>query len=118
MSEVYVSGGHRGWLRALPGRPVFVGYPAAFDFMFVHWYMVHFTGGDPFGHQALDLKTYAMARLGTEFKGTVKGEMPKSWFDGERHTHVAVEDARSQGRLFFKIRKSLELKVGRGRNAD
>ena len=23
------------WLEALPGRPVFVGYPAAYDFMFV-----------------------------------------------------------------------------------
>src|SRR6516164_7639090 len=26
------------WLEALPGLPVFVGYPAAFDFMFVYWY--------------------------------------------------------------------------------
>jgi len=24
------------WLKALPGRPVFVGYPAAYDFMFVY----------------------------------------------------------------------------------
>ncbi|MBI4204679.1 MAG: exonuclease, partial [Betaproteobacteria bacterium] len=27
------------WLKALPGKPVFVAYPAAFDFMFVHWYL-------------------------------------------------------------------------------
>ena len=25
------------WLKALPGEPVFVAYPAAFDFMFVCW---------------------------------------------------------------------------------
>ena len=32
------------WLRALPGKPVFVGYPAAFDFMFVYWYLLRFAG--------------------------------------------------------------------------
>src|SRR3954453_17684332 len=26
------------WLKALPGKPVFVGYPAAYDFLFVYWY--------------------------------------------------------------------------------
>jgi len=45
---------------------VFVGYLAAFDFMFVHWYLVRFTGSSPFSHSALDIKTYAMALLGTE----------------------------------------------------
>jgi len=25
------------WLKALPGKPVFVGYPAGFDFLFVYW---------------------------------------------------------------------------------
>src|SRR6187402_3627475 len=30
------------WLEALPGPPVFVGYPAAFDFMFVYWYLIRF----------------------------------------------------------------------------
>ena len=25
------------WLKALPGSPVFVAYPAAFDFLFVYW---------------------------------------------------------------------------------
>jgi hypothetical protein len=27
-----------GWLKALPGKPVFVGYPTGFDFLFVYWY--------------------------------------------------------------------------------
>src|SRR5437016_13989158 len=30
------------WLKALPARPVFVAYPAAFDFMFVYWYLIRF----------------------------------------------------------------------------
>lgn len=49
------------WLKKLPGKPVFVGYPAAYDFMFVYWYLIQFTGESPFSHSALDIKTYAMA---------------------------------------------------------
>jgi hypothetical protein len=43
------------WLKNLPGKPVFVGYPAAFDFMFVNWYLVRFTGESPFSHAALEV---------------------------------------------------------------
>lgn len=32
------------WLKKLPGKPVFAGYPAAFDFMFIYWYLIRFTG--------------------------------------------------------------------------
>jgi hypothetical protein len=32
------------WLKALPGKPVFVGYPAGFDFLFVYWYLICFAG--------------------------------------------------------------------------
>jgi hypothetical protein len=45
------------WLKTLPGRPVFVGYPAAFDFMFVYWYLIRFAGVSLFSHSALDIKT-------------------------------------------------------------
>src|SRR5205807_1607558 len=32
------------WLNQLPGKPVFVAYPAAYDFMFVYWYLIRFAG--------------------------------------------------------------------------
>ena len=35
------------WLKDLPGRPVFVGYPASYDFMFVYWYLMRFAGNVP-----------------------------------------------------------------------
>src|SRR5580700_3082591 len=38
------------WLEQLPGSPVFVGYPVAYDFMFVYWYLIRFTGKSPFSH--------------------------------------------------------------------
>ena len=92
---------YRDWLDALPGRPVFVGYPAAFDFLFVYWYLIRFAGSSPFSHSALDIKTYAMALLGTDYRATAKRTMPRSWFDGTtRHSHVALDDALEQGALF------------------
>jgi hypothetical protein len=45
------------WLQALPGKPVFVAYPAAYDFMFVYWYLIRFAGESPFSHSALDIKS-------------------------------------------------------------
>ena len=64
------------WLKSLPGKPVFVGYPAAYDFMFVYWYLIRFAGESPFSHSALDIKTYAMALLGSEYRASVKKNMP------------------------------------------
>ena len=51
------------WIKGLGGKPVFVAYPAGFDFLFVYWYLIRFTGASPFSHSALDMKTYAMALL-------------------------------------------------------
>jgi hypothetical protein len=91
------------WLRTLPGKPVFVAYPAGFDFLFVYWYLIRFVGESPFSFSALDLKTYAMALLKTEYRETVKKNMPKSWFDPLPHTHVALDDAIEQGALFCNM---------------
>ena len=98
------------WLKALPGKPVFVAYPAGFDFLFVYWYLMRFVGESPFGHSALDIKTYAMALLGTEFRQSTKRNMPKQWFDTHPHTHVALDDAIEQGALFCNMLKAAERK--------
>lgn len=96
-----------GWLKALPGIPVFVGYPAAYDFMFVYWYLIRFTGESPFSHSALDIKTLAMALLGKGYRRATKKNMPKRWFDNLPHTHRALDDAIGQGALFCNILKEL-----------
>src|SRR5215510_3204205 len=88
------------WLKGLPGKPVFVGYPAAYDFLFVYWYLMRFAGESPFSHSALDIKTYAMAVLGLPYRQAVKKNMPRDWFDDLPHTHVALDDATGQGALF------------------
>ncbi len=91
------------WLKALPGKPVFVAYPAAFDFMFVYWYLIRFTGESPFSHSALDIKTYAMALLGRPYRESTKKNMPPRWFDPFPHTHQALDDAIEQGALFCNM---------------
>jgi DNA polymerase III alpha subunit (gram-positive type) len=91
------------WLKALPGKPVFVSYPVSFDFMFVAWYLHHFTHQNPFSHAALDIKTYAMALLKKEYRDSVKGDMPRRWFDPLPHTHRALDDALEQGALFCNM---------------
>ncbi|MBL8152208.1 MAG: 3'-5' exoribonuclease [Blastocatellia bacterium] len=98
------------WLKSLPGRVVFVGYPAAFDFMFVYWYLIKFTGESPFSHSALDIKTLAMALLSLDYRDSVKKNMPKHWFDDHRHTHKALDDAVEQGALFCNMLAELRKK--------
>jgi hypothetical protein len=100
------------WLKGLPGEPVFVAYPAGFDFTFIYWYLVRFTGESPFSHSALDIKTYAMALLRTPYRESVKRSMPRRWFDDSPHTHVALDDAIEQGRLFCSM---LAERLGEGR---
>jgi len=91
------------WLRALPARPVFVGYPAAFDFMWVQWYLFRFTGESPFAQAALDIKSYAMAVLNRPYCDISKHSMPAHWLDARPHTHVALDDALEQGALFCNL---------------
>jgi 3' exoribonuclease, RNase T-like len=92
------------WLRTLPGLPVFVGYPVAFDYMFVQWYLINFTGESPFSYVALDIKTFAWALLNTPFHETTKSVMPPRWFDQQPElAHHALEDALDQGRLFCNM---------------
>jgi len=91
------------WIKALESRPVFVAYPAGFDFLFIYWYLIRFVGESPFGHAAIDMKSYAMAVLKTEYRQSSKRNMPTQWFDEFPHTHVALDDAIEQGALFCNM---------------
>lgn len=91
------------WLKSLPGKPVFVGYPVAYDFMFVYWYLMKFSGESPFSHSALDIKTFAMAMLNKPYREATKRNMPQRWFPESPHTHVALDDAIEQGQLFCNM---------------
>jgi hypothetical protein len=99
------------WLESLPGKPVFVAYPVAYDFMFVYWYLIRFAGESPFSHSALDIKTLVMAALGTDYRDSNKRNMPREWFDKDTpHNHVALDDAIGQGVLFCNALEAVRAK--------
>ncbi len=91
------------WLRNLPAKPVFVGYPASFDFMFIYWYLIKFAGKSPFSYLACDIKTYACALTKRPFYRITKSTMPKKWFDKSEKNHIALDDAIEQGLLFCNM---------------
>ena len=97
------------WVNAFPGKPVFVGYPAGFDFMFVQWYLLRLTGRTPFRHAALDIKTLAMVHLHSDYRNAVKSRLPPQWTAGLPHTHVALDDAREQCALFVQLMRALQV---------
>jgi DNA polymerase III epsilon subunit-like protein len=88
-----------------PGkRPVFVGFNATFDWMFINWYFIHFIGKNPFGISGLDIKAYYMAALGKRrWADTTKRRFDKRFLPNAPHTHNALEDAREQGEIFEKL---------------
>ncbi len=93
------------WVESLPGSPVFVAYPATFDFLFMYWYMIRFAGRSPFAHSALDMKTFAWSILKRPFRETTKSNFPRHWFTDKPHTHIASDDALEQAHLFVNMLK-------------
>lgn len=89
-------------------KPVCLAYPSGFDFSFVYYYLRKFLGRSVFGFSCLDINSYAMAILKTDFRATTKRNMPKEWFQGLPHNHVAIEDAIEQGYLFLKMKAAAE----------
>ncbi|HHM04936.1 MAG TPA: exonuclease [Gammaproteobacteria bacterium] len=96
-------GDYLAWLKALPGKPLFVGWPAAWDFMWVYWYLMRFTGERPFSECALDIRSYAMGMRRKPYLKCGKNYLPKRWFDEIPHSHIALDDALEQGALFCNM---------------
>jgi len=83
---------------------VCIGYPITFDFMFVYWYLIKFTGECPFSFAGLDVKTIAMLLMKIPYKEVSKKSMPKRWFVNTiKHSHTPLQDAEGQGRLFCNM---------------
>ena len=97
------------WCRGLPGKPVLVGYPVTYDFMFLYWYSLMFgglaVGQKPvFGFSGIDIKSIVSERLGIPYRNVGKRGMPRRWFKGApQHTHDGLDDAVGQGVLFVNI---------------
>jgi hypothetical protein len=91
------------WLKALPGKVVFVGYPATYDFMFVFWYLKRFTGEEPFRWAGLCSKTYFMAVLKEKKWLSFSKNIPDKYKSNQPHDHTSLNDAIEQGQEFAAI---------------
>jgi ribonuclease T len=81
-------------------RPVFVGFNAPFDWMFVADYFERYLGRNPFGYTALDIKAFAMGRLGGTWAETSMSVLGPRYLSGRPLAHHALSDAQDQAALF------------------
>jgi ribonuclease T len=91
------------------GAPVFVGFNAPFDWMFVAEYAWRHLGRNPFGISALDLKALYLGRHLDEVTAWAETTNPhvRQRYPVERpHTHGALDDAREQAEMCRRIRDS------------
>ncbi|WAZ25006.1 3'-5' exoribonuclease [Streptomyces cinnabarinus] len=85
-------------------QPVMCGYPASYDWTFLYWYLIRFTGSSPFGHSGcLDMKTLYATKAGLPLRAVAKGTMPRELLSRRRHTHHALDDAIEQAELFANL---------------
>jgi hypothetical protein len=90
--------------RAGKRRPVLVAYPAVFDWMFLYWYFVRFTGGCPFGVSgALDMKTMYQQKARVLIDDADRADLPPALQSSRPHTHNALDDALEQADVFARI---------------
>jgi hypothetical protein len=94
------------WVTETAGefKPIVVAYPACYDWMFLYWYLIRFTGTSVFGHSGcLDMKTMYATKAGVPMSAAVKGRMPRQLLSKRPHTHHALDDAAEQGELFANL---------------
>lgn len=85
-------------------RPVLVGYPIVFDWMFIHWYFVRFTGESPFGFSsALDMKTIYQQKARVTIDQAGRDDLPPELRSAREHTHNALDDAIEQAEIFNRL---------------
>jgi hypothetical protein len=99
------------WVREIAAGawPVFCGFNAAFDWSFVNYYFVMFCGPkeNPFGHTALDIKSYYMGAYATTWAGTGMRRLPPEIHSPTKPlSHNALDDAIQQADILARIMAS------------
>lgn len=91
------------------GTAVFVGFNAPFDWSFVNYYFHRFTGHNPFGFTALDIKALWMGVSGGSWADTRSSRIAEEVKPKLHGDHDALHDAKYQAELF---RLTLERRKG------
>lgn len=85
-------------------RPIFVGYPLGFDWLFFYWYLMRYAKQSPFsfsGH--LDAKTLYATKADIPIRSVGKRSMPDHLKSSRKHTHNALDDAIEQGEMIQNL---------------
>jgi len=102
------------WLSELSSegqKLVFLSFNAPFDWMFVNDYFHRFIGHNPFGHSALDIKSFYMGLTGVSWSETSMRYIGPRYLRDQQLTHHALRDAMDQTEIFLKM-----LSEARGRD--
>lgn len=94
------------WLKnevPAPESPVFVGFNAVFDWTFVNDYFHRYLGRNPFGHSALDVKSFYMGAKGLPWGDTTLQEVVRQYLGDRQFTHHALRDAIDQAEIFERL---------------
>ena len=81
-------------------KTVFVGLNAPFDWSFINYYFCKYSGANPFGFTAIDMKAYFMGLTGCSWKGTTSSQMRARYNPNRKPSHNALDDAQYQAELF------------------
>jgi hypothetical protein len=97
------------WVRGFAGAAVFVGYPLAFDGIWIDWYLRRFGGirllraprseDRLFAGGGIDLGSFAMGRTGLSYADCTAKRYPDAWLGGHPHSHIALDDAEGYASL-------------------
>ncbi len=96
----------RRWIEGIAGqaKPVLVAYPLSFDWSWLYWYFVRFTGASPFNHSlCFDIKTAFAVKAGIPIAEAGKSKLLPSLRPRGKHTHHALEDAMEQAEIFANV---------------
>lgn len=104
-----------GFVRA-DRKLVPAAWPASFDFSFVNYYLWRFCGRNPLGFSCMDIRSFADGMFGLDgYFGTrtvVPGGDLYQYLEvktDDLRPHVAVDDARRQGRLLMALLNHLRV---------
>jgi len=94
------------WIRERCGdaKPVLVAYPLSFDWSWLYWYFIRFTGASPFKHsQCFDIKTAVAVKRGIPLSTAGRKHLPPRLRSTKDNTHHAVDDAIAQAEIFANV---------------
>lgn len=85
-------------------KPVLVAYPLAFDWSWMYWYFINFTGSSPFAHsRGFDIKTAFAVKAKIPVVEAGHSHLANELRPRRPMTHHALDDALAQAEIFIKM---------------